>query len=77
MTIELVEKEYSVDCDICGKFCEGFAFVGPKEGKREARRYFSLKGWSFNGYGEAICPKCANEMDVRFPISDYGSEEEE
>lgn len=69
MAIELVEKEYSVQCDICGRFCEKSAFVSANEGKREAREYFILKGWSFNGYGEAACPECANVlyemMDVR------------
>lgn len=63
MTIELVEKEYSVQCDICGKFCDESAFVRPNEGKRMARKFFVLKGWSFNGYGEAICFECANELD--------------
>lgn len=63
MVIELVEKEYSVQCDICGRFCENSAFVGPKEDKRRAREYFiHVKGWSFNGYGEAACPECANEI---------------
>ena len=65
MTIELVEKEYSVQCDICGEFDDNSAFVGPKEGKREAKKYFIWKGWSFNGHGEAVCPDCANEMDVK------------
>ena len=64
MTVELVEKEYSVDCDICGRFCMNSAFVGPNEGKREARRYFIQKGWSFKGYSKAICPECQKRMEA-------------
>lgn len=62
MTIELVEKEYSIQCGICGRFCENSAFVSAYEGKRKAREYFILKGWSFNRHGESICPECANKL---------------
>lgn len=73
MTIELVEKEYSVQCDICGRFCENSAFVCPNEGKRKAREYFIQKGWSFNGHGEAACPECAECM-ASVPYADTEEE---
>ena len=58
MAVWPVETEYSVQCDVCGKYTFGSVFLPYKEATiKNAKKEFKEWGWTFKG-SRAICPEC-------------------
>lgn len=58
MVVWLVEKEYAVECDECGKYNVDSVFLTRDEATvKNARKEFKEWGWTFKG-SYAICPEC-------------------